>query len=129
MMAWVIVIAVIATILHFQNSRQDPSTYLIVASFLYILIFKAFLPRSIGNWVTGTKLVGLDGRRPSVLREFARVAVALLGNVFLIFDVLHIFWSDDPTWEQASQMQVFNRLECIRPVRVDSEKPSKQTEV
>ena len=62
----------------------------VICAWLYLTVFKASRIRTVGYWLTGSRVVDLQGRRPSVFRMTFRLLLWLLGPFNLVFDLL---WS------------------------------------
>ena len=64
-------------------------------AYLYLVVVKPSRVRSLGYWLTGTKIVTLRGERPSILRMTFRLALWVLGPFNVCYDLIWMGIDDD----------------------------------
>lgn len=64
-------------------------------SYLYLVVIKPSRLRSLGYWLTGTRVVTLRGQRPSIVRMTFRLLLWLFGPFNLVYDLLWMGIDDD----------------------------------
>lgn len=72
--------------------------------FVYYTLFEALFARTPGKWLSATKVVTLDGRRPSILAVLVRSLMRLT-----VIDFLFIAVFEKPLHDQLSKTMV---VEC-----------------
>jgi uncharacterized RDD family membrane protein YckC len=68
--------------------------FLLIIAFMYYFISESMLGRTVGKYITGTKLVNAKGDIPSVLSIFLRTIIRLipLDSITYLFD--SVVWHD-----------------------------------
>ena len=64
-------------------------------AYIYLTVIKPSRLRSVGYWLTGTKVVTLHGQRPSILRMTFRLLLWALGPFNVVCDLIWMGTSDD----------------------------------
>lgn len=115
----VVINAIITTIAYYAITVEWYSLFenwiffSIVTSFLYYWIFEGLFGRTIGKFLTGTKVVLVDGSRPSFLVIFERTLIRLVPfEIFSFFGTSNSGWHD--RWSKTAVVKVRSKAKFIK---------------
>ena len=74
---------------------EKPSLLTLAFAYIYLAVVKPSPLRSLGYWLTGTKVVTLRGQRPSILRMTFRLLLWVLGPFNVAYDLIWMGISED----------------------------------
>jgi hypothetical protein len=107
-LAVLITVLILFDTLYIAIARDFSDTFIItylICVWAYLTVLKASRIRTVGYWLTGSRILNLRGRRPSIIRMTFRLLLWAFGPFNVLFDLL-LGTTHDPTVLQRQRIRL-----------------------